>query len=35
MKGFEALAAALVTEGGDTVFEEISGGVDRIFSLPS
>jgi acetolactate synthase-1/2/3 large subunit len=33
MKGFEALAVALVAEGVDTVFGEISGGVDRLSSV--
>ena len=33
MKGFEALASALVAEGVDTVFGEISGGVDRLSSV--
>ena len=33
MKGFEALAAALVAEGVDTVFGEIAGGVDRFSSV--
>jgi len=33
MKGFDALAAALVAEGVDTVFGEIAGGVDRLSSV--
>ncbi len=33
MKGFEALAMALVAEGVDTVFGEIAGGVDRLSSI--
>src|SRR5512138_294159 len=33
MKGFEALAMALVAEGVDTVFGEIAGGVDRLSAI--
>jgi len=33
MRGFEALAAALVAEGVDTVFGEIAGGVDRLSAI--
>ena len=33
MKGYEALASALVAESVDTVFGEISGGVDRLSSV--